>query len=66
MESEVKINEGLKFSLCNQCCKKTADRCSMQRKDPEAIVVDCGRFEPDLAKTTFLNSVSDVLERRLK
>ena len=57
---------GLKFNLCNQCLRKIESRCSMQRKDPEAIVVDCGKFEPDPNKTSFLNSISDVLERRLK
>ena len=42
-------------TLCTHCVKQT--RCSMYRKDPEAMVTKCGRYEPTKEHMEFLQSM---------
>lgn len=46
-------NEG-KLNVCLQCIRK--EKCNMRKKNPDAVVVDCGRYEPTEEMTELIKS----------
>ena len=53
-----------KFNLCDLCQVRKEDKCSMYRKNPSAIVLDCGGYRPDQDVTNFMQATTKVMENR--
>lgn len=53
-----------KFDLCESCQIRKEDKCSIHRKNPSAIVLDCGRYRPDQDVTNFMQAATKVMENR--